>query len=87
MSGDETNPVIASMVLSLQMPRRLAMLLAGRERKFPIGIMGHPMREFAKGKWESAVWPSEERERTQREIPSPMQLRRAIVEEVINATP
>ncbi len=26
---------------------------------FPIDVLGHPMREFAPGKWESATWPSE----------------------------
>lgn len=26
---------------------------------FPIGVLGHPMREYAPGKWESAIWPSE----------------------------
>ncbi len=27
---------------------------------FPVGLLGHPMREFAPGKWENAVWPSEQ---------------------------
>jgi len=27
---------------------------------FPVGLLGHPMREFAPGKWESATWPSEQ---------------------------
>lgn len=27
---------------------------------FPTGVLGHPMREVSKGKWESAIWPSEQ---------------------------
>lgn len=30
-------------------------------RLFPIGVLGHPMREYAPGKWESADWPSEKK--------------------------
>lgn len=26
---------------------------------FPIGVLGHPMREYEKGKWESAHWHTE----------------------------
>ena len=26
---------------------------------FPVGILGHPMREYSPQKWESAKWPSE----------------------------
>jgi hypothetical protein len=27
---------------------------------FPTELLGHPMREYAPGKWESALWPSEQ---------------------------
>lgn len=27
---------------------------------FPVGVLGHPMREYEPGKWESADWPSDD---------------------------
>lgn len=33
---------------------------------FPTEILGNPMREYQPGKWESAIWPSQEQTRQQR---------------------
>lgn len=33
---------------------------AGVGAWFSTGVLGHPMREHAEGKWESAIWPSEQ---------------------------
>jgi hypothetical protein len=33
---------------------------ASVSKEFPVGVLGHPMREYEPGKWESAYWPSDE---------------------------
>lgn len=40
--------------------RHEARYISAMRREFPVNILGGPMREYAPGKWENAIWPSED---------------------------
>jgi len=37
-------------------------VIPGKHAVFPINLLGNPMREYNHGKWESAIWPSNQTE-------------------------